>query len=281
MPLRTILLATDGSAGAQAAARQVAELPLESDALVTLLCVQEDPEHDPSRVLAETAELFRYSTAALKRDTETGHPAETILRVADELHPDLLVLGASGRSGIARFFLGSVSERVARHAQCPVLVARGGDGPIGRVIVGIDESETADRLVPWLADLPLPAESELRLVTLIPNLHAMAAERMSVAPPLSEAPEAMSDWMRDRAQERLSALAAGMRARGRRAATEIRSGDPARGLMTIASDESAGLLVIGAGAEGALERFLLGSVSERVVRHAPCSVLVFRPAVGR
>jgi nucleotide-binding universal stress UspA family protein len=55
---------------------------------------------------------------------ETGPAAETIARVAEEERADLLVAGTHGRSGLDRFFVGSVAERVVRTAPCPVLVVR-------------------------------------------------------------------------------------------------------------------------------------------------------------
>src|SRR5690606_13617820 len=53
-----------------------------------------------------------------------GEPAEEILRLADEARADVVVVGTHGRSGIDRLLLGSVAERVVRHAGCPVLVMR-------------------------------------------------------------------------------------------------------------------------------------------------------------
>ena len=53
-----------------------------------------------------------------------GDPFAVICRVAQEEHIDLIVLGSHGRTGLSHVFLGSVAERVVRHAPCPVLVAR-------------------------------------------------------------------------------------------------------------------------------------------------------------
>jgi nucleotide-binding universal stress UspA family protein len=53
-----------------------------------------------------------------------GEPIAEILRVAQEEHADLLVIATHGRTGLKHFFLGSVVERVIRHAHCPVLVVR-------------------------------------------------------------------------------------------------------------------------------------------------------------
>jgi nucleotide-binding universal stress UspA family protein len=53
---------------------------------------------------------------------EEGDAAAAICKEADDRHADVIVLGSHGRTGVKRLFLGSVSERVVRHAHCPVLV---------------------------------------------------------------------------------------------------------------------------------------------------------------
>ncbi len=56
--------------------------------------------------------------------TETGDPADKLVRVAAELDADLIMLGTHGRTGIKRILVGSVAERVVRLAGCPVFVVR-------------------------------------------------------------------------------------------------------------------------------------------------------------
>lgn len=53
-----------------------------------------------------------------------GHPADEILEVATDVGADLLFIGSHGKTGVERFLLGSVSERVVREARCPVMVVR-------------------------------------------------------------------------------------------------------------------------------------------------------------
>jgi nucleotide-binding universal stress UspA family protein len=53
-----------------------------------------------------------------------GEPTAEILRLAEQERADLLVIATHGRTGLKHFFLGSVVERVIRHASCPVLVVR-------------------------------------------------------------------------------------------------------------------------------------------------------------
>lgn len=55
----------------------------------------------------------------------TGDPATVILEIADTIQAGLIVMATHGRSGLARFFLGSVTERVIRESLCPVLTVRG------------------------------------------------------------------------------------------------------------------------------------------------------------
>ena len=68
----------------------------------------------------------RVEAPGLKISSEAvqGAPATEICRVAKEGGHDLIVIGTHGRTGVARFLLGSVAERVVREAPCPVLVAR-------------------------------------------------------------------------------------------------------------------------------------------------------------
>jgi len=79
---------------------------------------------------AETA-LDEFIAAAVKRDltvrasrAEPGSPALTIVEAAKTGHYDLIVMGTHGRTGLSRTLIGSVAERVVRHAPCPVLTVR-------------------------------------------------------------------------------------------------------------------------------------------------------------
>lgn len=64
------------------------------------------------------------ATVRISARTDLGIPHEEIIRAAEEQNIDLIILGTHGRSGLRRFFLGSTTDRVLRHAGCPVLVVR-------------------------------------------------------------------------------------------------------------------------------------------------------------
>lgn len=120
--LQRILVASDGSAGAERAVELVARIGHANQASVYLLSVDPGPHGDPSRTAVEAADL----TTALGRGPtvvrEAGEPSQRILELAASEHIALVAIGSRGLTGVRA--LGSVSERVAHRAPCSVLVAR-------------------------------------------------------------------------------------------------------------------------------------------------------------
>lgn len=87
--------------------------------------VRRDPsEHALTRLRDLVPDAFR---DAWEVETAVGQPADTIVRVAQDRHADLIVMGTHGRTGLQHMLLGSVAEKVVRLAPCPVLTVRRGD----------------------------------------------------------------------------------------------------------------------------------------------------------
>lgn len=142
-----ILLASDGSEYAIKAAEAAAELAKALGASVTLLhvftmpslhmavpgspAVDVDPgalssyvEQVQDAVAKRTGRILEEAGVAYDTLLEAGHPAEVIVRIAEDDGYDLIVMGSRGLSAIQSFLLGSVSDRVVHHAHCPVLVVK-------------------------------------------------------------------------------------------------------------------------------------------------------------
>jgi len=134
-----ILLPTDGSRGNSRAVEQAIGLAAQSDARLHVLFVVEDlpyaPEMMDGQVEARLREIGeeaisdirqRAADAGVSVETalEDGTPHQSILEYADEEGMDLIVMGTHGRSGLDRYLLGSVTERVVRGADTPVLTVR-------------------------------------------------------------------------------------------------------------------------------------------------------------
>jgi nucleotide-binding universal stress UspA family protein len=137
-PIRTILLATDLTAASWEATARAIDLAARLDARLLIVNVLEKhrlsgvgshDRVDQARAERET-HLVRVVQDARARGVTAeflvweGDPGGSIAAAADAEHADLVVVGTRGRSGAERMLLGSVSDHVVRHAECPVLVVR-------------------------------------------------------------------------------------------------------------------------------------------------------------
>lgn len=271
-----LLFATDGSPGALAAADLLAQLPLPPASRITLLAVT-GAEDDSERILSATRSRLGEGKAQLETMIRTGSAAVEILAAAQEQKPDLLVLGSRGLSPVSRFLLGSVAERVARHTGCAVLVARPLRHGLKTILLATDGSDCAAVAADLLGRLPLPGQAAVQVVRVLPFREDLVRCHKIQTPFSSQAEaELYADREVRNAQSQVDAVAAALAGEGRPAAGELRSGDPAEALLEAVEAGKADLLVVGSQGLGALERFFMGSVSEKVLRHAPCSVLVAR-----
>ncbi|MFC0506213.1 universal stress protein [Micromonospora costi] len=195
-----------------------------------------------------------------------GGPGATL--VEESHRAELVVVGSRGLGGFAGLLLGSVSTQVAAHARCPVLVVRPADQPVrtdGPVVVGVDGSEAAELAVGYGADEAVRRRGELVLVHVAPE--EIGRGEASVIVPPGDDPDALLG----------TAVAA---ARGSRpgltvTGRAIRAASPAPALIE-ASGEAA-LVVVGTRGRGGFTGMLLGSVSQALVQHARCPVLVAHP----
>jgi nucleotide-binding universal stress UspA family protein len=281
-----VLVATDGSADARTAARWLADLPLPADASALAVAVVDLPPApldvptvaDFKRALLDEGRQAADEVVALLKDrfrslearAVAGDPREEIVRLAQEWSADLVVVGARGMGSIATALLGSVSLAAARHAPCPVLVVRPNPRPLRSVAVALDGSEGALDAARFLARFPLPPELTVRLVGVVepppmPRTAPMPARSM-----LRAAISLITDDRRRKLEAALEEAAKRFAA----PVHELPVGPPAETLERLSADVD--LMVLGARGLGALKRLLLGSVSERVLRHAACPVLIVR-----
>jgi phosphoglycerate kinase len=157
---RRILLPVDGSEHSLEAARELGRLIDAEDAEISLLHAQKpeafavgkawiDPDTKHFRDIRrrqEAERVFDITNAALaqrrltvrRQLTVEGDPADEILRLADEIGADLIVMGSHGRTGVLRVLMGSVSRKVLDRAKCPVMIVR----IPGRRMVGVGTLET-------------------------------------------------------------------------------------------------------------------------------------------
>jgi universal stress protein A len=138
LPIQTILHPTDFSERSGYAFQLACALARDYGARLVVLHVATPPTivygegvlpPDPQLLSQEAKEQLNQlevpdSNVRAERRYEEGDPATTILRAAQEIHADLIVMGTHGRTGLGRLLMGSVAEQVVRKAPCPVLTVK-------------------------------------------------------------------------------------------------------------------------------------------------------------
>lgn len=137
--IKTILVAFDGSEQSQSAFQLGLGIAdkFKAKLLVVGVVVLPEPaisveidallDHGKTHFAEEFARLSEQAKSMaveLESHVAVGHPAEQILRCAEDFHADLIVMGRRGMTRATRWILGSVSERVMRYAHCPVTVVK-------------------------------------------------------------------------------------------------------------------------------------------------------------
>ena len=212
--------------------------------------------------------------------TVPGTPAWELISAANDWSADLIVVGSQGRSAIGRFFLGSVSKRIATDARCSVRVARSSapknaDEPT-RIIIGVDGSPDAEEAIYAVGHRVWPSGIEVRLIAVDeePAPLGMAARLPQVAAMVNsylQTKETRVSSMLDWAVKELNNICL-------KTAVVTEKGDPKSVLIEAAREWNAHCIFVGTrDFNSAFERFRLGSVSTAVVTNAPCSVEIVRP----
>lgn len=207
---------------------------------------------------------------------EQGSAYAELVECAEEWRADLIVVGNHGRAELKHLFLGSVAEKVARHAPCTALIAR--EHAEGVVLVATDLSDPAQLALAAGAREAKRRKRRLVVVHATDTLSRRAAPAMALlgANPTLEPPEIASqrdNFLRQIIETSLKTL-------GAEAEVRLVSGDPAQQILELAVSLPAELLVLGARGHGGLARVMLGGVAARMVQGAPCSVLAVRPPAG-
>lgn len=212
-----------------------------------------------------------------------GRPDAEIVRVAEELPAGLVVVGSRGLGGVRRALLGSVSSSVVRHATGSVLVVRGGGGQggvdlAGPLVLAVDGSKEAKMAALAAAELSAGTGSEVHVIYVLPSPNQLYGPHHFS----EEIKESLLEQARIEARAFLDEQAEGIGAGGGTVAqTYLATGRPDEEIVELAEEIGAGMVVIGSrGLEG-VRRALLGSVSESVLRHAHCPVMVVREAISR
>lgn len=305
-----ILIPTDFGASAVAALQYAKSLSKISGAALHVLHVMDDPllgwkmpDHVcPVPALRkfleeETRDLLSKLLTDEERQayhaevrSEWGNPYSKVMEYVKQHNIDLVVMGTHGRGALGHALMGNVAERLVRHAPCPVLVVRAPrqeksaeSMPTAHansaalptcILVPTDFSESARAALDYAKELAAVVGAELHLVHVMddPVLRWNLPDAMAPFPVL-----------RDTVEQEAKAGLARLLKEGNRVTLQTWWGSPSSGILDYAEQHEVDLIVMGTHGRGVIGHALLGSVAERVVRHAKCPTLVVRrsaPAAG-
>jgi nucleotide-binding universal stress UspA family protein len=202
----------------------------------------------------------------------SGSVPGALVDYASESGAGLIVVSTHGRTGFARWLMGSVSERLLRVAPCSVLVVRGGrpgKAPeIRRILCAVDLSEHSRRALEVAAQLAHGLGASLEA------LHAWAVPFHVDA---GASRDGLLDRMRDNAHAELDAfIARASLPSGVELSTSVVSGPPTAAITEHVASSHPDLLVLGTHGYGGVKRMVLGSVAEALARYSSCATLVVR-----
>jgi len=284
----TVLVPTDGSEHSVRAAEHGRYLAERFDATLHVLAVVDveaaagvfdvgleegfvDRLEEQGRAAIDTVEAALDDVDQLETALVRGEPSAAILDYAAEQGVELIAMGTHGRTGLDRYVTGSVTERVVRRAEVPVLTARATEhsrleGDYEELLVPTDGSEPAAAAVePGLA----VAEATGARVHAV---HVVDVGSVALSPEYTT-PGELLDRLAAAGEAMVEDVAAQARERGLEVVTEVRKGRPARDLLAYADEAGVDLVAMGTAGRTGVGRYLLGSTTERVIRHAEMPVL--------
>ncbi len=205
----------------------------------------------------------RFPGWSVRAEAALDDPAHGLLARAEAWPADLLVVGSHGRGFLGRVLLGSVSDKVVRHARVDVRIARTGSITRAyppRVLVGIDGSDASLGAARAAASRPWPAGTQVRVVGVVD------------ARALLEAGDARTVWL----EKRVAEAARLFDRKGLRCVQVLAEGDPRGILLSEAKGWKADGIFLGSTGRTGVDRWLLGSVASALAAQAPCSVEIVR-----
>lgn len=297
-----ILVALDGSPLSESVlpyARSFADalkIPVEllqvidPEVVVPSTVTERDRYHDILTPMRELASNYLKKIASsfsgsvpVDFSVEIGSPADLILDKAEACAGTLVAMATHGRSGLKRWLLGSIAEKVVRAARNPLLLVRASDerkageaASLKRIMVPLDGSTLAELVLPEAEELARKMDLEMVLV-----------RAYAVPTPLYTAEtytyniQELWDQISKEAEDYLAEKVRQLQAQGVKTVSAMPvAGVAAEKIIDLAREKTASLVAMCTHGRTGVGRWVMGSVTERVVRHSDNPVLVIRAASG-
>lgn len=301
--IQRVLVPLDGSDLAAQVLPHVRVLSTLFEARVTFM--RATPDEPPNDDVGPGPDFLSFAAADLASTgiaTDTlvvqGRPAEAILDAAAKQAVDLIAMCTHGRGGIRRFVLGSVAANLIGNTTMPLLLVRGKQAALDdvptqtieyrKILVPLDGSPLAASVLPLVGEIAAKTGATVVLLRAMPEPNEEAATTNSIqmlrsmtgvktegADSATPDPYAAQlEREREGAQSSLDLAAADLQRSGIKVETVVEFGAAAETILRVASSQDIDLVAMGTHGRSGLQRFLLGSVADRIVRYCDAPVLL-------
>ena len=211
-----------------------------------------------------------------------GNPAEHILDYADTEDTDMIVMATHGWSGLRRWVIGSVANKVVSAASKPVALIRAkGAEPdvrqrriLRKILVPLDGSEASEQAIPYVEELAARTEGEILLYSVIPPIspvYALPGETVQF--PYTQADV---DVLRAKTQEYLGGLVSALKEKGINARAKVATGGVADEIIKEADAMPADLLAMSTHGRSGISRWAFGSTADKILHEGNTPLLLVR-----
>ena len=223
------------------------------------------------------------SGVAVTTRDEEGEAGEIIVEAAAADKNALIVMATHGRSGLNRFFLGSIAEKVLRATVNPLLLVKAtepvvtaGEAPLTSIVVPLDGSDLAEAVLPAVTDLARKLDLEVRAYSIPYGAYSTGD---GFYDPVNL--EAFLAQLREETFEYLERTSASLKRKGLEKVSFVaKEGLSADEIIKFARETPTNLVAMSSHGRSGIKRWVLGSVAETVVRHSGDPVLVLRADGG-
>ena len=280
--IRTVLVPLDGSKAAEAVIPYVELIASRTGAAVHLLTVVHD-ENGATKA-AEARAYLEDRAAALRplsgsTNVKSGDEAQVILTEADASDAGLIAMSTHGRSGLMRWVLGSVASKVLHAASRPLLLVRARDqadrppAAIDRILVPLDGSQVSLSVLPYVEELAEALGASLVLYNAVLPLDIYPGTELT---PVRVG--TIIDDLLAQGQSFLAEVAKEIEARGKvKARSVVTIGFPVDEAVRVAAEVNAGLIALATHGRSGVNRWVMGSIADGVVRRSSLPCLLVRP----
>ena len=292
LDINHVLFPTDFSEGAEPAFPQAVHFAEWHDATLHILNVRTSAQPDDLDTTREFPVPFSTMRGWLDRaghddangpslknveieqtQVDSAAPPEAIVDFVEGQGIDLIVMGTHGRRGLDRVRFGSVTEEVVRTAPAPVLTVQA-DAPssvrtVRRVLTPIDFSDASETALRHAKEIALTQGAEIDLLHVVdkpmfPSAYGVDSAEVSTEELLDKAEQGLGDLARDIVGHE-------------HAMVKAVAGHPVEEILNYVEKNDVDLLVIATHGRTGLNRLLIGSVAERVIRQSPIPVFLVKP----